>query len=211
MTLPWNAAAMKQDRGVVSPRQFARIAGVLYLLIFIACPSGASTATPLNIAMTMVCDTGVALIFYGLFKPVNRDLAMLALIFRLIFVAIMTLDSLDYFGVIDPFHSAHSARVFDTIDGLSLVPFGVHCLLIGYLIYKSKFLPRFLGVAMAVAGLAYVNLMYSWVVHAAFPYILIPGVIGEGLLTLWLLIAGLNGERWARQAGLARLHLTALT
>jgi hypothetical protein len=211
MTLPWNAVAMKQLRGAVSPRQFARIAGVLYLLIFITCPSGASTATPLNIAVTMACDTGVALIFYGLFKPVNRDLAMLALIFRLIFVAIMTLDSLDYFGVIDPVHSAHSARVFDTIDGLSLVPFGAHCLLIGYLIYKSTFLPRFLGVSLAVAGLAYVNFMYAWLVHDVFPYILIPGVIGEGLLTLWLLTVGLNGERWARQASRPGLSLTALT
>lgn len=201
MALPSNAAATKPfSRVLVSPRQLARIGGVLYLLIFIVCPSGASTATPLNIAATMVCDTGVALIFYVLFRPVNRDLAMLALIFRLIFVAMMTLDSLEYFGVLDLFHGAHSARLFDTADSLSLVPFGAHCLLIGWLIYKSGFLPRFLGVLMGVAGLAYVNFIYPWLVHIALPYVLIPGVVGEGLLTLWLIVAGLNSEGWARQA-----------
>lgn len=201
MTLPWNAAAMRRDGGMVSPRLLARTAGVLYLVIFIMCPTGASTATPLNITVTMACDTGVALIFYALFKPVNRDLSMLALLFRLVFVAIMTLDSLDYFGALDVFHGAHSAQIFDIVDGLSLVPFGVHCLLIGYLIYKSGFLPRFLGLLMAVAGLAYVNFLYPWLVHAAFPYILIPGIVGEGLLTLWLLVAGLDSQRWAQRAG----------
>lgn len=201
MTLPRNAAVMKQHYSVPSPRQLARIAGVLYLLIFIVCPTGASTATPLNIAVTMMCDASLAFIFYVLFKPVNRDVAMLALLFRLIFVAIMTLASLNYFGVLDLFQSAHSARVFDAVDRLSLVPFGVHCLLLGYLIYRSKFLPRFLGILLAVAGLTYVNFIYPWLVHAAFPYILIPGVLGEGLLTLWLIVPGLNSDRWARQAG----------
>ncbi|MGH8297876.1 MAG: DUF4386 domain-containing protein [Steroidobacteraceae bacterium] len=189
-----------QGPALVSPDLLARIAGVLYLLIFIVCPSGASTATPLNMTVTMLCDTGVAFILYALFKPVSRDLSMLALIFRLLFVAIMTLNSLNYFGALDLFHSAHSAHVFDTVGSLSLVPFGAHCLLIGYLIYKSKFLPRFLGVLLAVAGLAYVNFIYPWLVHAAFPYILIPGGVGEGLLTLWLLIGGVNSERWAEQA-----------
>lgn len=201
MTVPWSAAVMKQRYRVASPRQLARIAGVLYLVIFIVCPHGASTATPLNIAVTMVCDTGLAFIFYVLFRPVNRDVAMLALIFRLIFVAIVTFDSLDYFGVLDLFRGTHAAQLFDTVDRLSLVPFGVHCLLIGYLIFRSQFLPRFLGLLMGVAGLTYVNFAHPWLVHDTFPYILIPGVLGEGLLTLWLLVPGLNSERWARQAG----------
>lgn len=183
---------------MVSPDLLARLAGVLYLLIFIVCPSGAATATPLNMTVTLVCDTGVALIFYALFRPVSRDLSMLALLFRLIFVAIMTIDSLDYFGALHLFNSARSAQLFDTVDALALVPFGVHCLLIGYLIYKSGFLPRLLAVLLAVAGLTYVNFIYPWLVHAALPYILIPGIVGEGLLTLWLLIGGVNSERWAQ-------------
>lgn len=193
--------ASERFPAAVSPRLLARTAGALYLLIFIVCPSGAATATPLNMAVTMACDTGVALIFYFLFRPVSRDLSMIALIFRLVFVAIMTLDSLQYFGALDLFHGARSAHDFNAIDSLALVPFGVHCLLIGYLIYKSRFLARFLGVLMAVAGLTYVNFVYPWLVHLAFPYIFIPGIVGEGLLTLWLLAAAVNTERWSQQAG----------
>jgi Domain of unknown function (DUF4386) len=214
MMLPWQSAiedrapapyraplAMARYPTTVSPRLLARLAGILYLVIFIMAPSGAATATAFNMTVTMACDSGVALIFYALFKPVSRDLSMLALIFRLLFVATMTLGSLDYFGALDLLHAAHSAPVFDRIYILALVPFGVHCLLVGYLIYKSGFMPRFLGILLAVAGLTYVNFVYPGLVHFAFPYIFIPGVVGEGLLTLWLLVAGVNSERWAEQAG----------
>jgi Domain of unknown function (DUF4386) len=188
----------------VSAPLLARIAGVLYLIIFIVAPSGASTATPLEMAVTLVCDVGVAVVFYVLFKPVSRDLSMLALLFRLIFVAVMTFDSLSYFGALDLPGAARSAHLFDTLYSFALVPFGVHCLLIGYLIYRSGFLARFLGVLMAVAGLTYVNFAYPWLVHAAFPYILIPGGVAEGLLTLWLLAAAVNGERWTQQRSARR-------
>jgi len=181
----------------------ARIAGVFYLFIFIVAPSGASTATPLRMAVTMVCDTGVALIFYILFKPVSRDLSMIALIFRLTFVAMMTVNSLDYFGALNLFHSSHSAHAFNRVYILAIAPFGVHCLLIGYLIFKSKFLPRFLGILMAIAGLAYITFVSPSFIHRVSPYILIPGAVGEGLLTLWLLIVGVNAHRWNEQAGAA--------
>jgi len=69
-----------------SPRLKARIAGLLYLLIFVAAPSGAATATPAKMIITLACDSGVALILYDLFKPVSRNLSLLAALFRLIFV-----------------------------------------------------------------------------------------------------------------------------
>lgn len=176
-------------------RLLARVAGVYYLLIFIAAPSGAATATPLRMLVTMACDTGVAIIFYVLLKPVSRNLSLMALIFRLIFVAIMTLDSLYYFGALDLVYRDRSAQTFNAIYSLALVPFGVHCLLVGYLIYRSTLLPRILGVLMILAGLGYVTFVSPWLVHQAYPYMLIPGVLGEGLLTLWLLIGGADGGR----------------
>lgn len=176
-------------------RLLARVAGVYYLLIFIVAPSGAATATPLRMLVTMACDTAVALIFYVLFKPVSRNLSLAALIFRLIFVAIMTLDSLYYFGGLDLAHGAHSAQSFNSVYSLALVPFGIHCLLVGYLIHRSKLLPRILGLLMILAGLGYVTFVSPWLVHQAYPYILIPGVLGEGLLTLWLLIGGADSGR----------------
>lgn len=193
--------ALMESSAVVSPRLLARIAGAYYLLIFIVAPSGAATATPLKMLATMACDTAVALIFFTLLKPVSRKLALTALIFRLIFVAIMTLGSLDYFGALDLVHSAHSAHAFNAIYAFALAPFGVHCLLIGYLVYRSRFLAKFLGVLMVLAGLAYVTFVSPWFIHHVYPYIMIPGVLGEGSLTLWLLFRGLDGERWARGAG----------
>lgn len=196
----WPPAAARSP-AVAFPGLLARIAGAYYLIIFIVAPSGAATATPLGMLVTLACDTAVALIFYTLLKPVNRALALAALVFRLIFVAMMTFASLNYFGVLDLAHDAHSAQAFDTIYTLALAPFGVHCLLTGYLIYRSKFLARFPGLLLIVAGLAYVTFVSPWFVHQAYPYILIPGALGEGVLTLWLLFGGLDGERWAEEAG----------
>jgi Domain of unknown function (DUF4386) len=187
-----------------SPRLWARIAGVLYLLIFIAAPTGAATATPVKMIITLACDTGVALIFYVVLKPVSMRLSVLAAFFRLIFVAVMAVNSLNYFGVLDLFNGARSVTAFNKGYGVALVPFGVHCALIGYLIFKSIFLPRILGVLMALAGLGY--LIFLWPPlgrHLFFPYIVIPGVAGEGALTLWLLVVGLDAGRWDEQASAA--------
>ncbi len=84
--------------------------------------------------------------------------------------------------------------------GIALVFFGFHCLLVGYLIFRSIFLPRILGVLMAFAGLGW--LTFLWPPLAAYlnSYILLPGLIGEGLLTLWLLVVGVNDQRWEEQA-----------
>jgi Domain of unknown function (DUF4386) len=176
----------------------------LYLLIFIAAPSDAATATPAKMIMTLACDIGVALILYHLLKPVSGRLSLLAAFFRLIFVAVMAVNSLNYFGHLDIFKGAHSSAAFNTGYGIALVPFGVHCLLIGYLIFKSMFLPRILGVLLALAGLGY--LFFVWPPlgsHLFFPYILVPAVLGEGSLTLWLIVIGVKAQRWTEQASAA--------
>jgi hypothetical protein len=66
----------------VSPRLKARIAGFCYVLIFIAAPSGAASATPTKMLITLACDTAVALLFYDLLKPVSRRLSLVAAVFR---------------------------------------------------------------------------------------------------------------------------------
>ena len=134
-----------------SPRLIARIAGLLYLIIFIAAPSSATTATPAKMITTLVCDTGVALMLYELLKPVSGGLCLLAALFRLIFVAVMAVNSLSYFSAVVLLGRAHSAAAFDAGYGIAMVPFGVHCLLLGYLISVSTFLPRTLGILVALA------------------------------------------------------------
>lgn len=196
---------MTRRIAAASPRLKARLAGFLYLLIFIAAPSGAAAATPLNMIVTLVCDTGVALMFYHLFRPVSRSLALLAAIARLAFVAVMAANALNYFGAVALFQTAHSADSFNAVYGIALVPFGLHCLLTGYLVYKSRFLPRILGVLMAIAGLGYLTFLWPPLGnYLFFPYIAIPGVAGEGSLTLWLLVMGVNVRQWTERADAAR-------
>jgi hypothetical protein len=184
-----------------SARQRARIAGVLYLLIFIVAPSGATTATAFNLIVTLVCDVAIAVLFYGLFRHTSRKLSLLASLFRLVYVVVMAVNSLIYFGIFDWTQNARSPESFDLGYGIALVPFGVHCLLTGILIFRSTFLPKLLGILMVTSGLAY--LLFVWPQlgqHLFFPYIVVPAVLGEGSMTLWLLVMGVNAERWNRQA-----------
>jgi Domain of unknown function (DUF4386) len=187
-----------------SPCLKARIAGLLYLIIFVAAPSGAATATPAKMIITLTCDIAVALILYDLLKPVSRLLSLLAALFRLVFVAVMAVNSLNYFGAIVLFHHAHSQYAFNRGYGIAMVPFGLHLLLVGYLIFKSLFLPRILGVLVALAGLGYLTFLWPRLaIHLFFPYLVIPGVVGEGSLMLWLLVMGVNVQRWNEQANAA--------
>jgi hypothetical protein len=199
-----NTGDMIKRIASASPRLRARIAGVLYMTIFIAAPSGAANTTIAKMTITLACDIGVALLFYNLFKPVNKNLSLLAAVFRLVFVAVMTVNSLNYFDLLHLFKSPHSAAAFNTGYGIALVPFGIHCLAIGYLIFHSNFLPRIIGILIALAGIGYLTFVWPPLGdHLFIPYILIPALVGEGSLALWLLIIGVNAQRWKQQAGAA--------
>ena len=175
----------------MSPRLKARMAGVFYLLNMVVCISAMifvhgwfgvhGAATTLISTLSYIA---VTLLFYDLFKPVNKKLSLLAALFSLVGCAI----------------GAHSLFHLPTPHIDSLVFFGFYCLLIGYLIFRSTFLPRILGVLMALAGLGYLTYLSHPLAHSLFPYNVAPGGIGEGLLTLWLLIFGVNAERWQEQA-----------
>ena len=192
---------MIERLATASPRLRARIAGVLYLIIFIASPSGADSATPANMIITLVCDSGVALLFYNLLKPVRKSLSLFAALWRLIFVAVMAVNSLNYFGLLDLFKSAHSSAAFNTGYDLALVPFGIHCLVTGYLIFKSKFLPKIIGILMLLVGFGYLTFVWPPLGDQLFvPYILVLALLAEGSLTLWLILFGVNTERWTAQA-----------
>jgi hypothetical protein len=195
---------------IASPRLRARVAGVLYLIIFIAAPSGAENATPVTMSITLACDTGVALLFYGLLKPVSKNLSLLAAVFRLIFVAVMTVSALNYFGPLDRFNGGHSPSAFNTGYDIALVPFGIHCLVTGYLIFHSNFLPKIIGILIALAGLGYLTFVWPPLGNHLFvPYILVPALVGEGSLTLWLIFIGVNAERWTQQAGVVSARRAA--
>jgi len=77
------------------------------------------------------------------------------------------------------------------------------CLLIGYLIFKSTFLPRVVGVLVAFSGLSLLTFLYQPLANTLNPFNLAVDVLGELSLTLWLLIFGVNAERWKEQANKA--------
>jgi hypothetical protein len=83
---------------------------------------------------------------------------------------------------------------------LCFVFFGVYCLLIGYLIFKSSSLPRILGVLMAFAGLGWLTFLFPPLADYLSPYNLVLGFLAELALMLWLLVMGVDVQRWKEQA-----------
>jgi len=177
--------------------------------------------------INLVCDTALALLFYELFKPVCRSLSLLAACFRLTHVAILSVGTFFHFaplillkGTSDL--SAFSAlqlqegallsiRFHSQVYTICLVFFGVSCVFLGTLIYRSTFLPRLLGVMMAIAGLCYVTnsfaiLLFPPFASHLFPYILLPGALGEWSLTLWLIVRGVDLQRWTKIANEGKLN-----
>ena len=166
----------------------------------------------------LACDVAVAAIFYVLFKPVNRTLSLVACAFRLVLVAIVGVailgryapllllkdsasvafetDQLQAMGLL-------SIKMFERGFDVALVFFGFHCVAIGWLIYRSRFLPRFLGVLLVIAGLCY---LISTFVILVFPVAALPFDIqllsyaAEVVLCLWLIVKGVDAERWKEQA-----------
>ena len=84
-----------------------------------------------------------------------------------------------------------------------MVCFGGYCLLIGYLIIRSTFLPRILGVLMALAGLGWLAFLSPTVAHSLTIYIEVLGITAEVSLMLWLIVMGVNVQRWKEQSSTA--------
>ena len=86
---------------------------------------------------------------------------------------------------------------------ICFVFFGVYCLLIGYLIFRSAFLPRILGVLMAFAGLGWLTFLSPPLANHLSPYMVVLGFLAELSMMLWLLVMGVNVQRWKEQASAA--------
>jgi len=177
----------------VSPRPRARITGVVYLLYFLTAVSAEVFIGRARLAaydavnlIAYAFYIAVTLLFFYMFKPVNRILSLLAAILSLVGCA----D--DVLGLFNPAPNKINSLVF----------FGPYCLLIGYLIYKSTFLPRILGVLMAVAGLGWLILLLP-LANQLSTNIKVLGFLAEVSLMLWLIVKGMNVQRWKEQAGAA--------
>jgi hypothetical protein len=172
----------------VSPHFKAKMAGVFYLLNIVTGALALFVHGRLGSGVLFIaalCYIVVTLLFYDIFKPVSRSLSLLAAFFS---VVGCTIGGLTVFHLTPP---------------NPLIFFGFYCLLIGYLIFRSTFLPRVLGVLMAIGGLGWLTFLSSALANHLSPYNLAPGIFGEGSLTVWLLVVGLNAQRWQEQASAA--------
>ena len=155
----------------------ARLAGVIYAFVFLTGGFALVVRTKVGMVAGLIAGVlyiAVTLLFYSIFKQVNKTLSLLATVISLtgIIVGPLGLRSVS-----------------------PLVFFGFYCLLIGYLVFKSNFLPRFLGALMVFAGLGWLTFLWPPLAASLNPYNFLPGIIGEGALTLWLLVKGVDEKK----------------
>ncbi len=168
--------------------------------------------------IAVVCYVAVALILYVLLRPVNRSLALLAAFFSLVGCAILGINGLGHFAASILLGGADYLKAFDPHQlqalallslklhsygyVISIVFFGFYCLLLGYLIFRSGYLPKFLGVLLAIGGLCYLINSFAAFLAPAFAasILLVPGGVAELSLCLWLIVMGVNVPKWAEKA-----------
>jgi hypothetical protein len=237
---------MKEPIAETSPQVYARIGGVLYLIIIVIGFSteffvrdklvvpGDVTATANNIAaaeplwrtsiaaelILLVCAVALTLILYVLLRPVNRNIALLAVFFNIVefpieavsklclFAALFLSGNAGYLKAFAPHElpalATISLKLHDYGFAIDLVFFGCACLVYGYLLFRSGYFPRTLGVLMAIAGLSYLANSFTLILAPGyagkiFP-ILVLALIGELSLCLWLMVKGVNVAKWIEKA-----------
>jgi hypothetical protein len=179
--MKWIKAASASPRG--------RFIGLIYLSYFLlailAQVLGQYNLSAFSHAanlMSNILYLALAFLFFFLFRPVNRLISLIAAIVSAAGCVIGTI------------------AIFDKVTPLisPLWFFGPYCLLIGYLIFRSTFLPRILGVLMSLAGvgwLIYLSPLEKYLVL----YIEILGILAEASLMLWLIIKGVNKLKWEEE------------
>ncbi|OMQ10516.1 DUF4386 domain-containing protein [[Flexibacter] sp. ATCC 35103] len=223
-----------------SPQLYARIAGILYLVIIVMgfCAetfvrnklfvSGDATATANNIIhaeflwkigitadlIMQICDLPVMIILYYLLKPISKKLALLNLSFNLIQTAVLVANKLNLLAALfflgdaaylksftpDQLHTLSylSIKLHDFGFGVGLIFFGFVCLFEGYLIFKSGYFPKTIGVLMAIAGICYLFNSFALILipQLSSIAILMPCLLAELSLSLWLVFKGVNLPVW---------------
>ncbi len=207
---------------------FAFFAGYESLIV-----SGDATATANNIiksesifrlgfagdALTFLTEIVLTILLYHLFKPVNKTLSQIAAFSRLAMTAMIGMNLLNKLIALHLLSSAEYLTVFTTEQLYAIVNlfmtaygfasliwgvfFGLHLLIIGYLIFNSSYFPKVLGLLFALASFGYLidsfgNFLLPQF-EAVYTMIVLATVPAELAFAFWLLIKGINVEQWKQR------------
>ena len=167
----------------------------------------------------MACNIAMTALFYDLLKPAGRSVSLVAAFLGLAGSVIKTFSRVFFIVPLFVLGGAHYLSVFsaeqlqalallflkvnDHGAAIALVFFGFYALLTGYLIIRSTFLPRILGALGMFGGLGWLSFLYLPLGHLLFPYVVALALLGAGALIVWLLVFGVNEQRWKQQASAA--------
>ena len=180
--------------------------------------------------LLLICAVVLLMILFVLLKPVSRELMLLATFFNLVSIGLEAATAMYLVVALFPLGNAAYLEAFSSGQlyamaslalkshgygfGVSLLFFGCFCMVIGRVIFRSGFLPKVIGALMQIAGLCYLTNSFALILSPAlanrlFPSILLPAFVGEASLCLWLLVKGVNVQRWMEQPGAARVSSRA--
>lgn len=166
----------------------------------------------------LACYVGVTALFLDIFRPVDATVSRMAAAFSLVGIAVLAADALlllaplrllataPYLAALEMPQREAVALLTLKVHGsgynVSLVFFGIYCLMLGWLVWRSGFLPKAIGALMVLAGACYLLNSFAVLAAPAFagmlsPYVMPPTLLGEGALALWLLVLG-PGKRLMR-------------
>ena len=164
----------------------------------------------------MICQIIMTVLIYDLLKPVNRSISLLAAVVGLIGCGIKTFSRLFYFVPLLVLGGTHYLAVFsgeqlnavallflrvnDIGAGIALVFFGFYAILKGYLVIRSTFLPHVLGWLAVLGGIGWLAFLSPPFGERVFSVIALVGIIGSLANIAWLLVVGVNEQRWREQA-----------
>lgn len=170
--------------------------------------------------VVFLSDVALAVVLYVLFRPVSKPLSLLAAAFRLTQTAIIGLNLLNMYGALLILKEADYLGQFSAGQSealallyldthkygytLGLTFFGVSTLIIGYLAWRSRLVPKALGALLALAGLGYIVDSGAFFLVPGYdgsisPILLAPAIVGELWFALWLPLRGRRLQENAQQ------------